>query len=86
MINDYATENNVSVEVAERKLGVGDMSYYAARHTWSSIAVNDCGIDIITVDRCLCHSVASLVARSYIKQDFKFVDVANRRVLDYVMQ
>lgn len=64
-------------------LGIKGLTYYAARHTWATVAVNDCGIDVYVVGKALCHkSVSMSVTEVYIKPDFTRVDNANRIVLD----
>lgn len=66
-------------------LGIEGLTFYAARHSWATYAVNECGVDIYTVDKALCHSGrATKMTEVYIKKDFKDVDRANRRVIDFV--
>lgn len=60
------------------------LTFYAARHSWSTIAANDCGVRTETIDQCLCHVVQSLAATTYIKKDYRFVDEANGKVMDVV--
>ena len=61
------------------------LQFYAARHTWATIAANEAGIDKWTVHECLNHADLSMrVTDYYIKRDWSHIDRANRRVLDYV--
>lgn len=56
---------------------------YSARHTFASLARNECGIDKATVDECLIHvGRDSRMADFYIKKDWRHVWEANRKVLD----
>lgn len=65
------------------ELGIRGLTYYAARHTWATWAANDCGIDIYTVEKALCHKPSGLgVTETYIKPDYRRTDNANRLVLD----
>lgn len=63
-----------------------DLYYYYARHTWATIAYNDCGIDMQTIHEALNHaSDASMkITDVYVKKDFTRIWEANRKVLDYV--
>lgn len=81
----YAKEHDMSVAAAKEELGIEKLQFYAARHSWSTIAFNDCGINSDTIDRCLCHSLKSLATKSYIKPSYEFVDAANRKVIDFVL-
>ncbi len=65
--------------------GIEDLKYYAARHSWATIAVNDCGIDKYVVHQALNHSDETMkVTDLYIKKDWSLNDKANRKVLDYL--
>lgn len=68
-------------------LGIGGLTYYAARHTWATWAANDCGVDIYVVEKALCHKPAGLgVTETYIKPDYRRTDNANRLVLDMLAE
>ena len=61
--------------------GVEPFTYYAARHSWATIARSAAvGIDKATVDDCLNH-VTMAIADIYIEKDFHIFDEANARVL-----
>lgn len=62
------------------------LTYYYARHTWATIAYNECGIDMQTIHEALNHaSDASMkITDVYVKKDFTRIWEANRKVLDYV--
>jgi integrase len=63
-------------------IGVDNLQFYAARHTWATIARNDCQVAFDTVAMALCHSQRT-VTDIYIRRDFSAVDAANDRVLSY---
>lgn len=62
------------------------LTFYHARHSWATIAYNDCGIDMQTIHEALNHaSDASMkITDIYVKKDFSRIWEANRKVLDYV--
>lgn len=63
-----------------------ELTYYYARHSWATIAYNDCGIDMQTIHEALNHaSDANMkITDVYVKKDFSRIWEANRKVLDYV--
>ena len=62
-----------------------DLHYYYARHTWATIAHNECGVDKMDVRDALNHVNGDMkVTDIYIKKDFSRIWSANRKVLDYV--
>ena len=65
-----------------------DFTFYYARHTWATIAYNDCGIDMQTIHEALNHaSDANMkITDIYVKKDFTRIWEANRKVLDYVFK
>ncbi|GHT16162.1 transposase [Bacteroidia bacterium] len=66
-------------------ISVDDLEFYAARHSWASIALNNVGIDKYTVHTALNHVIEEMkVTDMYIKKDWTQIDKANRKVLDYV--
>lgn len=66
-------------------LGIEGLTLYSARHSWATYAVNECGVDIYTVDKALCHHNAEhAMTEVYVKKSFADVDKANRRVIDFV--
>lgn len=63
-----------------------ELTYYYARHSWATIAYNDCDIDMQTIHEALNHaSDANMkITDVYVKKDFTRIWEANRKVLDYV--
>lgn len=67
------------------EVGVEDLQFYSARHTWATIAVNEAGVDKYTVHQALNHVDPSMrVTDIYIRKSYIPNDIANRKVLDYV--
>lgn len=56
--------------------------FYSARHTWATLAVNECGVDKYTVHAALDHvDKATAVTDIYIARDFKPLWAANEKVI-----
>ena len=71
-------------EIGEQ-LHIDDFEYYAARHSWATIALNKVGIDKYTVHAALNHVDASMrVTDIYIERDFVNENKANAKVVKYV--
>ena len=60
------------------------LSSYWARHSWATIAYNDCNIPVDVISQALGHSMGNRVTMVYINSDSKKVDEANRRVIDKI--
>lgn len=70
---------NVSEDIGEK------VTFYSARHSWATIAVNDVGIDKYTVHLALNHTDQSTaITDVYIRKDFSVIDKANDKVIDYI--
>lgn len=76
---------NKGLKQVGEALGVEDLEFYAARHSWATIARNEVGIDKFTVHEALNHVDRDMaVTDIYIKKDFTAINEANRRVLEHV--
>lgn len=60
-------------------------SVYTFRHTWATIAQNDCGANIAEVGFAMNHSHGHTVTRGYIKLDFTSAWELNAKVIDFVL-
>ena len=66
-------------------LEVDDLEYYAARHSWATIALNKVGIDKYIVHAAINHIDDSMkVTDIYIERDFVNENKANAKVVKYV--
>lgn len=88
---DYSTpENfnraiNLGLKDVGSDVGVPKLNFYAARHSWATIAVNDAGVDKYTVHSALNHiDVDMKVTDIYIQRNFVAENEANRKVLELV--
>ena len=76
---------NLGLKQIGKILKVDDLEYYAARHSWATLAVNKVGIDKYTVHAALNHIDETMkVTDIYIERDFKIENEANRKVIEYV--
>ena len=63
-----------------RRNGVPEFTFYAARHTWATLA-RKAGVDKATIDECLAHVGSLRTADIYIEKDWDVINAANRKVL-----
>lgn len=76
---------NIGLKELGKDLNIEDLEYYAARHSWATIALNRVGIDKYTVHAALNHIDESMkVTDIYIERDFVNENKANSKVLEYV--
>lgn len=61
-------------------------TWYSARHTWASIARNNCGYSLEDVGIALNHSADNKVTDGYVKRDWSLIDKMNTKVLKKVME
>lgn len=87
----YAANCNLNAALAKglkqigTALGIDNLQFYSARHSWATIAVNDLQIDKYTVHEALNHVDPMMrVTDMYIKKDYKNIDRANRAVIDFI--
>jgi len=77
---------NKGLKTIGDELGIKDLTFYAFRHSWATIARNDLGIDKSVVNEALCHTDPTMrVTDIYIKKDFRLVNEANQRVVDFTI-
>lgn len=77
---------NYGLKEIGSQLGLDDLEYYAARHSWATIALNKVGIDKYTVHAALNHVDESMrVTDIYIERDFVNENKANAKVVKYVL-
>ena len=67
-------------------IGVPGLTFYAARHSMATIALNDAGIDKLTVHEMLNHQVPIFrITDMYIQKDFSNINEASFRLIDLVL-
>ena len=76
---------NKGLKAIGEQLKIDDLEFYAARHSWATIALNKCRIDKYTVHAALNHVDESMrVTDIYIERDFVNENKANAKVVKYV--
>lgn len=75
---------NEHLKVIGGELDIENLTYYAARHSWATIARNDCGVSMDDIAMSLNHKSGHDVTDTYIKKDWSRIDEANRKVIDFV--
>lgn len=63
-----------------RKNGVDRFTFYAARHTWATLA-RKAGVEKALVDECLCHVGDYQMADIYAERDWDLINEANTKTL-----
>lgn len=91
---DFNKNVNIGCKQLAKHLGIDvELSTYYMRHTWATIASEDCRINIEDIAFALTHVGASdnlessnrlKVTRGYINKRFTRIDEINRQVLDFV--
>ena len=78
-----ATLSN-GMKLLSRDLGLEPTTFYAARHSFATIARNDCDVSMDDIALCLTHRSGYDMTDTYVRPDFSRVDRVIRKVLDYV--
>lgn len=82
-VDTFCASLNKGLKKIGAELGIDDLEFYAARHSWATIALNDACVDKYTVHTALNHVDESMrVTDIYIRKSFDIIDRANRSVLD----
>ena len=85
---DYKAFNkalNKGLKEIGKLLNIDDLEFYAARHSWATIALNKCKVDKYIVHAALNHVDESMrVTDIYIERDFENENKANAKVVKYV--
>ena len=83
--NNFNRAINLGLKQIGEMLKVDDLEFYAARHSWATIALNKVGIDKYTVHAALNHVDETMrVTDIYIERDFANENRANAKVVKYV--
>ena len=82
-LNTLSAAVNKGLKKIGKFVGVDDLEFYAARHSWATIALNDAGVDKYTVHTALNHVDEGMRATDiYIRKSWEPIDRANRKVLN----
>lgn len=77
---------NEYLKTIGKAIGIEELDFYAARHTWATLFVNECEGSESEAAFCLNHVSEHKVTSGYIKKDFARIDRANRKVIDLVIK
>lgn len=83
----FNTAINKGLKLIEKMEGIkeDDLEFYAARHTWATLARNKASIDKETIHEALNHVDDNMrVTDIYIDRDYSQQDAANKQVLELV--
>lgn len=84
-VDAFSAALNKGLKKIGKLIKVDDLEFYAARHSWATIARNDADVDKYTVHTALNHVDEEMKATDiYIKKSWDPIDRANRKVLDLV--
>lgn len=76
---------NRGLKVVGKDCGAPGLEFYAARHTWATIARNECNVSVDDISLALNHTdMNRRVTFKYIRKDFSKIDKANARVISFV--
>ena len=82
----FNTGINDGLKKIGNAIGVDDLEFYSARHSWASIARNELKVDKATVGEALNHvDKENSVTDIYIKKDYSLINEVNRRVVNLVL-
>ena len=82
---EFSAALNKGLKEVGEAVGVDGLQFYAARHTWATVAVNEAGVDKYTVHQALNHvDGKTAITDIYIRKSWEPLYKANRKVLDYV--
>lgn len=72
---------NVYLRKWQKAAGVEDFTFYAARHSFATIA-RKLGYDLALINDCLCHKDNLQIARTYAEADWDQINAVNQAVMD----
>lgn len=62
--------------------GIPVFTFYAARHSYATLARNKAKLEKATVDECLCHIGDYKMTDIYLEPDWEMLNEANLKVLE----
>lgn len=83
----FNTGINDGLKKIGKILGIEDLEFYSARHSWASIARNELKVDKATVGEALNHvDKENRVTDIYIKKDFSLINEVNQKVVALIFK
>lgn len=86
--DSFSANVNIGIRKICESMGMPKDEWYCVytfRHTWGTIAQNDCGATISEVAFGMNHSAGHRITRGYIKLDFTPAWELNERVVDFIL-
>ena len=84
---DFGRALNLGLKCIAKEVGVDNIQFYAVRHSFATIAVNDVRINQYIVNDMLCHVDPTLrVTNLYVRKDFTPMNEANFQFIDYFLK
>ena len=86
--DSFCANVNNGIKKICKSMGMEQKDWYCAytfRHTWGTVAQNDCGATISEVGFAMNHSHGNRVTRGYIKIDFTPAWELNEKVVDFIL-
>lgn len=83
---NFSNALNLGLKEVGKEIGVERLQFYAARHSWATIARNDLRIGKDIINDALNHVDPTMaVTDAYIRKSFDHINEANRKVIDYIV-
>lgn len=86
--DSFSANVNIGIRKICESMGMAKEDWYCVytfRHTWGTVAQNDCGATIAEVAFGMNHSAGHRVTRGYLKLDFSPAWELNERVVDFIL-
>lgn len=86
--DSFSANVNIGIRKICESMGIPKSEWYCVytfRHTWGTVAQNDCGATISEVAFGMNHSAGHRITRGYIKLDFTPAWELNERVVDFIL-
>lgn len=83
-INKLTSGVNYGLKNLCEALDIEYIQFYSARHSFATIARNDCNVSKDDIALCLNHSSGHNITDTYIKQDFSRIDDVINKVVQFV--
>lgn len=85
--DSFSANVNIGIKQVCSSMGLAKEDGYCVytfRHTWGTVAQNDCGANIAEVGFAMNHSHRHTITRGYIKIDFSPAWELNKKVIDFI--
>ena len=83
---DFVKNVNKGLKAICEELGVEKVTTYTFRHSWATIAQNNCGASTELVAFALNHASVHKITEGYIRKDYSPIDRLNGQVIEFVLQ